>query len=822
MLCNSTSRLPKLNCWSFHGLRLFELGASIHGSHAYSTAATSFKVDANRRLGDLFRSGQVDEACKVFDKMPERDAFTWNTMVSGYANLGRLNEARGVFYETPTKSSITWNALISGFCKHGCESEALELFWQMRFDGFKPTDFTLGSVLGLCSKLGWLQLGKQLHSFVVKSGLDIDVSVVAGLVDMYAKCDCIDEAEYVFEAAPCKSSCILWTSMLTGYSSCGFGQRAMECLRFMLVEGINPNEFTFPVILTTCAAVLAMPFGRQVHGCTVKYGLVENVFVESALIDMYAKCRDLDSAVTVLENAQQADNAASWNSMIVGCAREGFHEKTLTLFKEMLTRKIRIDHHTYPSVMNCCASYIYIGSGNAESLHCLVIKTGFEDNNLVGNSLIDMYAKQHKIGYALKVFNAAPKKDVVSWTSLITGYMLNGMHGEALRLSAEMRTEGIIIRADEYLASSILSASAELTVCEFGKQVHSFSIKSGLGSSLSVNNSLINLYVRSGCIEDAKRLFDRMQVREVIAWTSLIVGYAQNGQGKYSIKVYEEMVASGVVPDSVTFVGLLFACSHAGLVQVGKSYFQAMFKVYGIKPGLEHFSCMIDLLARSGEMSDAEELLNLMPMNPGSNIWKSILAGCRVHHGNVCLAEKAARKLFELEPSNAVPYVSLANVYSAAGRWEDAGNIRRKMKLKLINKEPGYSWMEANGRVHTFTSEERNHAMTTEIYAKVDEIITLIKKAGYVPETSAALHDMDDEGKQRSLAHHSEKLAVAFGLLTSPLGAPLRIFKNIRVCVDCHVVMKYTSEVYHRHIILRDSNCFHHFRRGMCSCDDYW
>ncbi|GMH00538.1 hypothetical protein Nepgr_002377 [Nepenthes gracilis] len=815
MLHSSKSQLPELGRRLFYRSELLESNRCTSITVSSSCFTTS-KLDTNRRLGELFKSGKAEEARQVFVEMPERDAFSWNTMVVGYANLGRLNEAREILYETPYKSSITWNSLISGYCQHGKDKEAFELLWQMQRDGFKPTSFTVGSVLGMCSKLGLIQRGEQFHSYAMKTQLDSNVFVVTALVDMYAKCNCIIESEYVFEMVPNKSSCALWTAMLTGYSRNGCGLKAMECFRSMLMEGIEPNQFTYPCILTACAAVLALYFGKQVHGCILKCGLGDNMFVESALVDMYAKCRDLDSAREVLEN-EDSDNSNSWNSMIVGCVREGLEEEALSLFKRMHTRNIRVDDYTFPSILNCFASKM--GTKSAEFVHSLVMKGGFENYNLVCNALVDMYAKQGNIDCALKVFNAMPNKDVISWTSLVTGYTHNGLYDEALGLFCDMRKSGIF--ADEYVASSILSACAELTILVFGQQLHAVFIKSGLRSCQLVDNSLVNMYAKCGCIEDAVRIFDNMQVHELITWTSLIVGYSRNGQGKQSVRLYEEMVASGVTPDSVTFIGLLFACSHAGLEENGKHYFEAMDKVYGIKPGPEHYACMIDLFARSGKMVEAEKLLNQMAVHPDGSAWKSLLAACRVH-GNIKLAERAATNLFESEPSNAVPYMLLANIYSAAGRWEEAASVRRLMKLKGINKEPGCSWMEMNGRVHAFTSEDRSHPMMAQIYSKVDEIIILIKKVGYVPDKNFALHDTDDERKELSVAYHSEKLAVAFGLLISSPGVDIRIFKNIRVCGDCHAAMKYISEVYNRHIILRDSNCFHHFLQGRCSCNNYW
>ncbi|GFY90295.1 tetratricopeptide repeat (TPR)-like superfamily protein [Actinidia rufa] len=746
--------------------------------------------------------------------MSERDEFTWNTMVAAYAQSGRLTEAKQVFDETPKKCSITWSSLISGFCRYGCENEAFYLFWQMRHEGHKPSQFTLGSLLRMCSSNSLLSRGEQIHAYAVKTHCNAFVST--GLVDMYAKCNCILEAEYIFYAMSARRSHVLWTAMITGYSQNNDGLRAIKCFRDMNTEGVEFNQYTFPSVLTACAAVSACSFGEQVHSCIVRTGFVSNAFVESALVDMYAKCGDLKSARRALET-MDIDNVISWNAMLVGCVRQGIEEEALLLFKRMHARGMDIDDFTYPSVLNSCASVKDME--NAKSVHCLIVKTGFEAYKLVSNALVDVYAKGGELRSAFEVFNSMIERDVISWTSLVTGYAYNGSCEEALKLFCQMRLAGV--DPDQIVIASVLSACAELTVLEFGQQVHANFMKSGLESTLSVDNSIVTMYAKCGCIEDANRVFNSMRMWNVITWTALIIGYAQNGKGKDSLALYDKMIATGTKPDFITFIGLLFACSHAGLVEQARHYFESMDKVYGIKPGPDHYACMIDLMGRSGKMNEARELLNQMDVEPDATVWKALLSACRVHQ-NLELAERAAKALFVLEPQNAMPYVMLSNIYSAAGFWEDAAKLRRLMKSRGISKEPGCSWIEMNSKVHTFMSEDRSHSTTDQIYSKIDEIMIMIKEAGYVPDMNFALHDVDEEGKQLGLAYHSEKLAVAFALLFVPQRAPIRIYKNLRVCGDCHTAMKYISEVFHRHIILRDSNCFHHFREGKCSCGDYW
>ncbi|XP_022870766.1 pentatricopeptide repeat-containing protein At2g03880, mitochondrial isoform X1 [Olea europaea var. sylvestris] len=802
-----------LHCLSFTrwNYRCKNLSQEFH-----SIGKKDFLFDANKYLKELANSGRIDEARKVFDAMPKRDEFSWNTMISGYANLGRFVEARTLFDETPKMSAITWASFISGYCKMGCEIESIELFWQMLCEGHKPSKFVLGNVLRMCSIKRLLSRGEQTQGYAIKTQFDRDVFIVTGLIDMYVKCCRVLEAEYLFKKMASGKNHVTWTAMINGYSLNSDADKAIQCFRGMRSEGVEANQYTFPAVLTACGSVSDLMFGVQVHSCVVHGGFGDNVFVQSALVNMYAKCGDLRSARKALESREVVD-VISWNAMIVGCVRQGSSEDALSLFRTMHAKRMEFDEFTYPSILNALASKKDVING--KSVHSLIFKTGFENYKLVSNALVDMCAKQNDLDSASKVFNFLEEKDVVSWTSLVTGCAHNGRHEEALKFFCEMRTDGI--NPDQIVTASILSSCAELALLDFGLQVHANFIKSELGTSLSVDNSLITMYGNCGCLEHVNKIFASMQIRNVITWTALIVGYAQNGKGMESLRFYDEMIACGTKPDYITFIGLLFSCSHAGLVELGRYYFESMVKDYGIRPGPDHYACMIDLLGRSGKMHEAQSLLEEMDIKPDATVWKALLAACRVHR-NVNLAKRAATALFELEPRDAVPYVMLSNIYSATGNWEEAAAVRRLMKSRGISKEPGRSWMEVNSKVHTFVSEDRNHPNADEIYLKLDDIVKLIKEAGYVPDMNFALHDINEEGKEHGLAYHSEKLAVAFGLLYVPQGAPIRIYKNLRVCGDCHTSMKFISDIFQCHIILRDSNCFHHFKEGMCSCGDYW
>ncbi|KAI3494974.1 hypothetical protein L1887_37051 [Cichorium endivia] len=478
---------------------------ALYHRHVYTESARNFQKAANswipltppvyysnQKLNELWKSGRINEAQYLFDEMPEKDEFTWNTMIAGYANSGKVTEAQKLFDDTPNKSSVTWSSLISGYCKLGYEYESMRLFSQMQYEGFKPSQFTLGSVLRMCSINGLLSRGEQVHGYAIKTQFNANVFVVTGLVDMYARCGHVSEAKNLFKMMTYGKNHVTWTAMITGLSKNQDQLGVIECFRDMRAEGVEANQYTFPGVLTACGKILALKFGVQVHGCIVKGGFGGNVFVESALVDMYAKCGSLNDAKIALESMED-DNVVSLNTMIGGCVKQGFERYALFLFKKMHTKNMKIDDFTYPSVLNCFASLhdpkSPTSSNSSKSVHCLAIKTGFGEHIPVSNALVDMYAKQGELLCAHKVFDKMPERDVVSWTSLVTGYAHNDAHEEALKLFCEMRISGI--KPDQIVTASILSSCAELTVLDFGQQIQADFIKSGFHSSLSVDNSLI-------------------------------------------------------------------------------------------------------------------------------------------------------------------------------------------------------------------------------------------------------------------------------------------------------------------------------------------
>ncbi|CAN0842581.1 Pentatricopeptide repeat-containing protein At4g16835, mitochondrial [Linum grandiflorum] len=426
---------------------------------------------------------------------------------------------------------------------------------------------------------------------------------------------------------------------------------------------------------------------------------------------------------------------------------------------------------------------------------------------------------------AERMFMEMPQKNLVTWNAMISGYVENGRAEEGMKLFKDMVRDGF---SNSSTLSSVLLCCSELSSLQLGKQVHQLVCKSYLISkNRTVSTSLISMYCKCGDLDDGHRLFMEMEVsKDVVAWNAMISGYAQHGEGLTALGLFDRMKESRVKPDWITFVAVLLACNHSGLVDVGWNHFDSMKNDYGVDPRPDHYSCMVDLLSRAGRLDSALELIKNMPFKPHPAIYGTLLGACRVHR-NAKVAEFAAKNLVELDPTSSTAYVQLANVYAATKKWEEVARVRRVMKRSNVVKVPGYSWIEVESRFHEFRSGDRVHPDLDSIHRKLDELEKKMKRGGgggggYVHDLESALHDVGDEQKGEMLMRHSEKLAIAYGLMKLPGNVPIRVFKNLRICEDCHRMAKCVSRVEGREIVVRDTTRFHRFRDGLCSCGDYW
>eukprot|EP01018_Ginkgo_biloba_P015526 Gb_39725 [translate_table: standard] len=638
------------------------------------------------------------------------------------------------------------------------------------------------SLLQTCDNLKALVEGKVVHAQIITTGFHQNLNLGTKLVSMYANCNSLVNARQVFYEMP-KRDVFLWNTMIMGYASNGFSEEALELNDEMRRSGMQPDNFTFPYVLKACADLAALQQGKEIHNYIIRSGFESDIFVGNALVAMYSKCGSLMDAFQVFDKMFQRD-VVSWNAMIVGYVQSRHYDEAFKLLLRMQQEGVEATSVTIASVLPAC-----------------------------------VHTKFGSIQDVRQLFDKMYEKNLVSWNAMIAGYTQTGHCCEALELFNQMELNSI--KPDFVTFVSILPACASLAALQHGKEIHSHIIRCGLDSNVSVGNALIDMYAKCGSIEDARVLFDRMSQRNVISWTAMIAGYGFHGHGKDALILFHQMQQASTRPNHITFVGLLSACSHAGLVDEGWQYFNLMSQEYQIVPSIEHYACMVDLLGRAGRLDEAHCLLKEMSLEPNAIVWRALLGACKIHC-NMKLGELVAKHLFELEPEYDGNYVLLSNIYASAGRWDNVEKLRTMMNDKGIRKKPGCSWIEIENRVHVFLSGDRMHPQSDKIYGMLKRLIAQMKEAGYVPDTKSVLHNLAEEEKELIICTHSEKLAIVFGLISTSLGAPIRITKNIRVCGDCHIAIKFISSIAQREIFVRDAIRFHHFKDGLCSCGDYW
>jgi len=368
---------------------------------------------------------------------------------------------------------------------------------------------------------------------------------------------------------------------------------------------------------------------------------------------------------------------------------------------------------------------------------------------------------------------------------------------------------------------SVLPAISRLGALELGKWVHLYVEKNGIEIDDVLGSALVDMYSKCGSVDKALQVFERLPKKNTITWSAIIGGLAMHGQANDAIDYFARMERAGVTPSDVTYIGVLSACSHAGLVDEGQSFFNHMVKEVSLEPRIEHYGCMVDLLGRAGHLEEAEKLVLNMPIKPDDVIWKALLGACKMH-GNIEMGKRVAETLMDMAPHDSGSYVALSNMYASSENWEAVAEVRLMMREMDIRKDPGCSWIELDGVIHEFLVEDESHPRAKEIHSMLQEISKQLRLIGYRPDTAKVLLKMDEEEKESALHYHSEKIAVAFGLISTSPHTPLRIVKNLRICEDCHSSMKLISETYKRKIIVRDRKRFHHFEHGSCSCKDYW
>ncbi|KAL7122749.1 hypothetical protein ACP275_01G063200 [Erythranthe tilingii] len=587
-------------------------------------------------------------------------------------------------------------------------------------------------------------------------------------------------------------------------------------------HGKNP-EIDFGVKEQECISLVktcrSMDEFKKVHGKIIKLGLFWSSFCASNLLATCALSEwgSMDYACSIFRQMDDPDSF-EFNTMIRGYVKDMNSEEALFTYLEMLEVGVEPDNFTYPPLLKACSILSAFAEG--AQIHGQIYKMGFVEDVMVQNSLINVYGKCGRVKRSCAVFRQMDHKTIASWSALIAAHANLGMWKECLRLFSDMNWEGKW-RAEESTLVSVLSACTRLGVLDSGKCTHGYLIRNLTGFNVAVQTSLMDMYVRSGSLDKGMSLFREMGEKNRKSYSVVISGLATHGHGEEALKVFEEMLERGLKPDDVAYVGVLSACSHAGLVEEGKKYFDRMRIEHRIEPTIQHCGCMVDLMGRAGLIREALKFIKNMKIEPNEVIWRSLLSSCRVHQ-NVELGELAAENLFRMNTRNAGDYLNLCNIYAQAQRWQEMSITRVKMASSGLGQEPGSSSVEVKRKVHKFVSSDTSHSQCDEIYEMLHQMEWQLKFEGYSADTSQVLFDVSEEEKRQRLSSHSQKLAIAFSLINTSEGSPVRIVRNVRMCSDCHTYTKLISTIYEREIIVRDRNIFHHFRDGNCSCKDYW
>ncbi|XP_050233836.1 pentatricopeptide repeat-containing protein At5g46460, mitochondrial [Mercurialis annua] len=628
------------------------------------------------------------------------------------------------------------------------------------------------------------------------------------MINNYARNDKLSDALYLFDKMPVRDI-ISWNSMIQGCLDCGY----LGMARKLFDEMPERNVVSWTTMVNGY-----LKFGKVEVAERLFWVMpVRDVAAWNAMIYGFCANGRVEEGLKLFER-MPSRNVISWTSMIGGLDQNGKSDEGLSLFgKMMMESGVKPTSKTFACVLTACANATDFNLG--VQVHSHAVQLGYSFDEFISASLITLYSNCNTVENAQRVFDETMSKNVVIWTALLSGYVLNSEHEDALRVFSDMIKMGV--SPNQSTMSSAFNSCRRLEALDRGKEIHTVAVKLGLETDVFVGNSLIVMYNECGNLNDSVAVFKRIKEKNVVSWNSIIIGSSQYGHGMWVLIFFNQMIRAGVDPDEITFTGLLSACSHSGMLQKGRRFFQYAQQYKPIELSLQHYACMVDILGRSGKLDEAEELIENMPMEANSMIWLSLLSACRMH-SNVDVAERAARHIFAVEPHCSAAYVLLSNLYASAGRWADVSRVRFKMKQVGIVKQPGSSWVVLRGRRHEFLSGDRSHPLSEKIYEKLDWLVGKLKELGYVPDGRLALHDVEDEQKEEMLSYHSERLAIGFALISTVEGSTITVMKNLRVCGDCHSVIKLITNVTGREIVVRDSSRFHHFRNGNCSCGDYW
>ncbi|WOH02541.1 hypothetical protein DCAR_0521930 [Daucus carota subsp. sativus] len=652
-----------------------------------------------------------------------------NTLINLYAKCQHLPQSNLIFQEIQEKDIVSYNTLINAHSQLGCVQNSIfviNLFKLLLSQvGLVPDGHTFPGVCNAACNLLDLFVGQQVHSVAMKIGYCYDVFVGSSLVNMYCKLGVVCDARVVFDRMIERNS-VTWASMISGYAMERFVFGALGVFKMMMWEDVGGvNEFVFTSVLSALTSCDDVFVGKQLHCLVVKLGYSLVSSVGNALVTMYVKCGILKDAFMSFELVRDK-NSITWTAIITGLVQSGDSEQALSLFSKMQFFKVEFNESTLVAVLNVCSD-----SGGLElgkQVHGFLVKSGYESKIHLMTTLVGMYAKCCCVGDARKVFDYLQEPDIVLWTSMIGGYIEAEENEYAIDLYCKMQIESVM--PNELTMARVLKACSNLVCLDQGKQIHAHTIKFGFGLEVPIGSALLMMYAKCGSLNDGNLVFRRMPNKDVVSWNSMISGLSQNGHGHEALNLFQEMLLENTTPDSVTFVHILNACSHKGLVDGGWFYFKMMSDEYNITPRVEHFSCMVDILTRAGKLYEAKELIETITFDHGLHLWRILLSACR-NYRDYELGVYAGEKLMELGSGESSTYVLLSGIYEVLGRREDVERVRKMMKLRGVSKLPGCSWIELKNQIHVFVVGDQLHSKIDHIRVELQALTKQMKDEGY-------------------------------------------------------------------------------------------
>ncbi|XAR64684.1 hypothetical protein NMG60_11008460 [Bertholletia excelsa] len=664
-----------------------------------------------------------------------RDTFLAAKLNGSCTKYATLALARKMFDETPARTTYVWNSILISYSREKHYEETLFLFSQM-LSAERPDNLSVSLVLKSCAVLRTVNLGRTLHGIVKKNDFGSDFFVGSALVELYSKCGRMDNALQVFEEYS-RPDIVLWTTMVTGYEQNSYYEEALSFFRRMVaIELVRPDPITLVSLVSACAQSVNLKAGLSVHGYVIRHGFDFSLSLANALLSLYAKTGSINTAHTLFRKMGEKD-VISWSTMIAACAHSSAASEALDLFGEMLERKFEPSLITVINVLKACEVICDLEKG--KKIHQLAAQKGFEFDVSVCTALMNMYIKCSSPDEAFDIFQRMPNKDVISWVVLLSGYVQNGMAQKAMWVFCQMLSNEI--QADSFAVVKILTACSELGILQQALCLHGFVVKGGFSDNVFVVATLIELYSKCGSLDNAVKVFESVNCKDNVIWSSMISGYGVHGRGEEALKLFDQMMKnSSVTPNNVTFLSILSACSHIGLIEEGIKLFDVMVNEYQLRPDSMHYGILVDLIGRRGELDKAMNLINHMPTQAGPHVWAALLGACRIHQ-NISIGEFAARNLLCLVPNHAGYYILLSNMYAVDGKWDNAENLRTLVKGKKLKKVMAQSVLELRNEIHKFVANDQLHPDSQQIYRCVNELEANVREHGYVPSMDILLHE---------------------------------------------------------------------------------